>query len=1338
MGDEEVERIVGDWREARDRGERVQPEEVIAAHPDLADSLRARFEAMALLDAAIDAPRDGGARLRSVPTDRYAEFRVLGQGGMGIVYWALDTDLNRQVAFKVIRPDAGTSGAATTPDAPIGLAPPARGTPVSHAFETLKARFLQEAWVTAGLEHPGIVPVYEVGSTPEGVPYYTMRFVKGSRTLAAAIAEANARGVEHRLALLDPFLRVCDTIRYAHAHGVIHRDLKPDNVALGEFGEVVVLDWGLAKVKDEPDALGERWQDRIREYRAAADLRTLASALGTPGYMAPEAALGRTHEVDERSDVYSLGAMLFQILTGRLPFEFKTYVELLREMLNGTPPEAASIDAAIPAELSNLCVRALSRNRDARPPSVAALADEIRAWQRARERDAATNALLHEAEAVREGIEHETGEALLRRVDRLQAVCARLLAASPGHARGEALAAEAAALQERAIVEREKLAREQVRRRARNVSLVGAAIGAVGFIWLLASKKAEVGDALAKTEEQRALAEKERDEAKTERDAKSAALRDRDAALAAETAALKRAEGLRLVAESNAVRQSDPTLALLLAMQAHSRLGSLASRNAVLDTLQFVREERVLVGHAKMADFVAFSADGRRLVTSAFDGTARVWDAASGREIRALKTERTFLSVALSPDGTRVVTVGLDDAVRSWDVESGRQLVSFGAPDASIHLSADGRVAAVHASSDADATTSLWSVETGAKLGEFTGRERDVPYAFARDGSRLVTMTSRADGLLGLNLVDVASRTAIRELPRSGPRMVPLAAFSDDGSTLVVSWLRDDDRVVVADARTGATRTEFRTGMLGAQVCAVSPDGRRAVVAETSARHMGPADKGLTPAVFDLQRGVAVASLGDVPGGLVASTFSPDGSQVAFCGMSGELVLADAATGRRAVVGAGRDALASRLAFSPDGRLLACAGATGVVRLLRAQGAPVLVLSGHAQSVESGAFSPDGRRIVTLSRDGSARAWDVASGRTALELRGGDSEDPKDHDEAVDREESRIIYSGGRGAAASWFIRGSLATAAFSDDGTRVLTAGLFHDFRCHAFDAATGRDLGAGRRVGLHEAAFLGDGRRVAEVLSDGVRVCDLATGRTTDLVLPEGVKRGKAKRGRTRLFAAADRVVFAAGGALVVWDATSGKALRTTTEKGELLSVSRDAARALLRDDAGEARIVRLDADGEPVRFAHRAATDGRADKIGAIADDDVRRVATWTDDGVARVWDGASGREICALHGLPPESGVAAFSADGRRLATIDPDPVARVWDAEAGEGILTLRGHEGFVTSACFSPDGKSVLTTSADKTARLWPLDPIAVAAAVAPRELTDDERRRFDLGDAKR
>jgi hypothetical protein len=318
-----------------------------------------------------------------MPEGRYAGFRVSGEGGMGIVYWAVDSDLGREVAFKVVRPRVG-EGPVATPAQPLELTPPATQTPESSTFDSLKARFLREARITAALEHPGIVPVYELGETPEGVPYYTMRFVRGNRTLAHAIADTPA---DQRLRLLDPFLKVCDTLRYAHARGVIHRDLKPANVALGEYGEVVVIDWGLAREHGKADD-ATRSTDGADLMATTSPLKTAIGPVGTPGYMSPEAARGRPDELDRRTDVYSLGAILFEILTGRLPFQRTSFGELLADLAEKDPPDPAEVAPAAPKELSAICRRALSRDRDARFPSVDELAAAVRDWQARSAREA--------------------------------------------------------------------------------------------------------------------------------------------------------------------------------------------------------------------------------------------------------------------------------------------------------------------------------------------------------------------------------------------------------------------------------------------------------------------------------------------------------------------------------------------------------------------------------------------------------------------------------------------------------------------------------------------------------------------------------------------------------------------------------------------------------------------------------------------------------------------------------------------------------------------------------------------------------------------------------------
>jgi serine/threonine protein kinase len=253
--DSRLASILGEWRSQIDGGHEIDPEAVIAENPDLAAELRAQFKALSKMRRA-QATQSAPTELRKLPIDRYGEFKPAGEGGMGIVYWAIDTDLNREVAFKIIRPEAGEG--TETPARPTDLTTPVKDTPASQAFETLKQRFLQEAWITSGMAHPGIVPVYELGQTPEGVPYYTMRFIKGETTLATAINAAKSKGIEERLALLEPFLKICDALRYAHSRDVIHRDLKPENVALGEFGEAVVLDWGLARMQGQDELGGDR------------------------------------------------------------------------------------------------------------------------------------------------------------------------------------------------------------------------------------------------------------------------------------------------------------------------------------------------------------------------------------------------------------------------------------------------------------------------------------------------------------------------------------------------------------------------------------------------------------------------------------------------------------------------------------------------------------------------------------------------------------------------------------------------------------------------------------------------------------------------------------------------------------------------------------------------------------------------------------------------------------------------------------------------------------------------------------------------------------------------
>lgn len=295
---------------------------------------------------------------------RYRVLRPHARGGIGLVSVALDTQLNREVALKEIQPQLA-------------------------ADEQSVARFEVEAEITGRLEHPGIVPVHGLGCTPDGRPYYVMRFVKG-QSLKEAIAEFHAQpdpgkpadpGAQ-RLAvrkLLARFIAVCDAVAFAHSRGVIHRDLKPSNILLGPYGETLVVDWGLAKVvgRDLPEPTAEA---TLRPATASGSSETLAgTAIGTPAYMSPEQAEGRVEELGPATDVYSLGATLYCLLTGRPPLEGEV-ASVLRRVERGEFPPPRRVRPEVPPELEAIVLRAMATNPRDRYATPRLLAADLEHW----------------------------------------------------------------------------------------------------------------------------------------------------------------------------------------------------------------------------------------------------------------------------------------------------------------------------------------------------------------------------------------------------------------------------------------------------------------------------------------------------------------------------------------------------------------------------------------------------------------------------------------------------------------------------------------------------------------------------------------------------------------------------------------------------------------------------------------------------------------------------------------------------------------------------------------------------------------------------------------------
>jgi tetratricopeptide (TPR) repeat protein/tRNA A-37 threonylcarbamoyl transferase component Bud32 len=291
-------------------------------------------------------------------------FRVLrphARGGLGAIFVALDLELNREVALKQIL--------GTHADDPIS-----------------RARFLLEAEVTGRLEHPGIVPVYGMGRYADGRPYYAMRFIRGDG-FNEAIDQFHAdqtlkqnpgrRSLAFR-ELLGRFLDVCNAIQYAHSRGVLHRDIKPANIIVGKYGETLVVDWGLAKATGKADpGAGELGLSSSSDRGSAETLP--GSTLGTPAYVSPEQAAGNIEALGPRSDVYSLGATLYGLLTGKAPFAGKA-LEILSRVRRGEFPPPRQLESSIDRALEAVCLKAMALKPEDRYHTCKALADDIESW----------------------------------------------------------------------------------------------------------------------------------------------------------------------------------------------------------------------------------------------------------------------------------------------------------------------------------------------------------------------------------------------------------------------------------------------------------------------------------------------------------------------------------------------------------------------------------------------------------------------------------------------------------------------------------------------------------------------------------------------------------------------------------------------------------------------------------------------------------------------------------------------------------------------------------------------------------------------------------------------
>jgi eukaryotic-like serine/threonine-protein kinase len=713
--------------------------------------------------------------------NRFHVLRPHAHGGLGEVYVARDDELNREVALKEIKRTLDCS-----PD--------------------MQARFIREAEITGRLEHPGVVPVYGMGKYADGRPYYAMRFVKGE-SLKEAI-EGFHKAADHSITermlglrnLLNRLIDVCNTIEYAHSRGVLHRDLKPSNIMLGKYGETLVVDWGLAKALGERDTEAEETELTLIPSSGSGSSETVAgSAIGTPAYMSPEQAEGRIEKISAASDVYSLGATLYALLTGKEPFAEQNLAAVLAKVRKGefvSPRECAS---SVPPPLNAVCLKAMSLRPADRYESCAALASDIEHW------------LADEpVTSFREPLAARSAR-WIKRHRGLAAGSAVLLAALVvglvvgtvilGRANSRILAANAQIADEakradvqRALAEqREAEATQQLyvsqmnlAQRAWNENNVGRARELLNslmpehtagvdlrgwewhYLWRLTHSELRIlqfmSMCLAFTPDGQFLISGSDDgtlkawNASGTREMWSVqAHSDRVTRLAVSSdgdlIATRGRNGDAKLWESTSGRE----IRTYPSSPGKGR-GMTLSRNG--DRLATATEDIIIwdtpTGHTRQVDGLAFFPDGQRLASCSDDGTARVWDAKTGQELRTLFRQSTQVkTVAVSPDGRSVATGDFVGAIRCWDGETGQELPQFaGHPHkvTALAYSNDGKRLA---STSSDTTLKLWDSETGRETQTIRGHESNISdVALASSGD--IIASGSWDGTI--RLWDAASR----------------------------------------------------------------------------------------------------------------------------------------------------------------------------------------------------------------------------------------------------------------------------------------------------------------------------------------------------------------------------------------------------------------------------------------------------------------------------------------------------------------------------------------------------------------------------------------------------
>jgi len=890
----------------------------------------------------------------------YELMELIGEGGMGLVYLAEQKEpVKRKVALKIVKLGMDTKQVVT--------------------------RFEAERQTLALLEHPNIAHVFDAGTTETGRPYFVMEYVEGKSI--TKYCDEQKLSVEERLEL---FQQACEGVHHAHQKGIIHRDIKPSNILVSVQDDKPVpkiIDFGIAKAITQP--LTEK-----TSYTEQGQL------LGTPEYMSPEQAEMAYQDIDTRSDIYSLGVVLYELLAGVPPFDAKR----LRE---------GGIDH----------IQQVICEEEPRTPSarLTSLGDKAKTFAESRRTQiiTLTRRLHRELEWIPMKAIRKDRTRRYRSASELADDIQNYLTGTPLIAGPESTVYRA---------------RKFVRKHAGSVATV-ALVVVVIVLGLVVSTALSF------------RAEKAR--------AKEAAARTR--AEQAHVHAEEQADKYRRLSYVHSVALADVKYRERNLWSAKQLLESCPNdlRNWEWYRLSYVMDEALITFRPpSRAERVAFSPDGKSLISGNTDGTITVWDAETGTEVRTLKGhEKRIRSLVLSPDGKRIASGSGDGTIKIWHINNGLELITIQTNKGgirSIAFNPDGTQ--IVSSGYGKKPIQVWDANNGENVLTIQGDDNWVnQIALSPDGSRIIA------GSIGkLIQWDAATgeKIGVLELEQKNFSAYCIS-YSPEGTRVAVGCLHG--RIMVLDIVNGSEVMCIEGSGRGRDLVtaiAFSPDGRRVIA--------GGKDQIIK--ILDAETGDRISTLIGHRQDIIDLAYSKDGKRIASASVSGQIKIWDPEKDRERTVLKGHDKWVKDMVFAPDGKQLISASEDGTIKVWDVSEArEISTLRGHEGWVNCVAISPDGTYLASGGRDRTVRLWDLASAQ-------------------------QIRSIAGHG--------GTVYSVAFSPDGKCIASGGK--DRKVRVWDAATGEELRmlSGHKGFVYSVAFSPDGKRIVSGGGQAIKVWDAATG--------------------------------------------------------------------------------------------------------------------------------------------------------------------------------------------------------------------------------------------------